>query len=446
VNHRLQEALAYRALGLRPLPIKPGTKALALPKGARVTYEKRPPTDRELQQWFPNDRKNLALLLGPACNLLIINVNMKHGHNGLASLNGLSIPPTPTILTPHDGLAYLFRVPDRERFPSPFKTHTTVPGFPPNAIELRGAGGYQVVPSSHLEARTRGDGTIDPGGDYHFAEPWTLTRVFHDLDDLPAWLLDLWIASDRMPQHQMVGAVRRTTRVVPKPMASSCIEKDTTTGHAAYSTTVYGEVLGASVVEAMTQDRALEESCAQFLGLRVDGRNFACPLPGHDEAHSSASMVWNQKGELVLRDWHRRHGKEFWAIPEVYAALTIGHIATDDRGFAVSLKGPSMVTWRIRLWVARGVIKPVPVPMPPLPSDEPRSVAKVYSGIRLLYGCKWHYEPGAPTVLAWSFVAGWCGVGIEAAGKAIRWIVERQILVLAGRERGHLVYLPGEVE
>jgi hypothetical protein len=194
MSRRLHEAHLYRAQGFHPLPIQAGTKALAF-KGQRATYERRPPTTQELRTWFRDDRKNIALLLGRIPQLLVLNINLKRGQDGFATLRGCPLPPTPTIVTPHDGLALLFRPPDRERYPFPFKLHPEVPGWP--GLELRGAGGYQLVPSSRLDATPRKDGTVDPAGTYRFDDAWAMARLLGDLADLPGWLLDLWITCDR---------------------------------------------------------------------------------------------------------------------------------------------------------------------------------------------------------------------------------------------------------
>jgi len=195
MSRRLHEAQLYRAQGFHPIPIKAGTKELALAKGQRATYERRPPTTQELRTWYRDDRKNIALLLGRIPHLLVLNINMKHGYDGFETLRGYPLPPTPTILTPHGGLVLLFRLPDRERYPFPFKLHPEVKDWP--GIELRGTGGYQLVPSSRLDTTTRKDGTVDPAGTYRFDDAWAMARLLGDLADLPSWLLDLWITCDR---------------------------------------------------------------------------------------------------------------------------------------------------------------------------------------------------------------------------------------------------------
>jgi Bifunctional DNA primase/polymerase, N-terminal len=177
-------AAKYRAQGFWPVPCEPGGKKAAVKWSV---YQRRQMTTQEMHAaWPPKGDANIALVLGPAARLLCLNVNMKHGQNGLRTLNGYTIPATPTILTPHEGFAYLFRVPDRERYPFAFRVHPRVRGH--HGIELRGAGGYQLVPSSHVDATAR-----DPAGDYRLADGWTLARLMVDLADVPDWLLDLWI-------------------------------------------------------------------------------------------------------------------------------------------------------------------------------------------------------------------------------------------------------------
>jgi hypothetical protein len=177
-------AAKYRAQGFWPVPCEPGSKKAAVKWSV---YQRRQMTTPEMHAaWPPKGDANIALVLGPAARLLCLNVNMKHGQNGLRALNGYTIPATPTILTPHGGFAHLFRVPDRGRYPCAFRVHPSVHDLP--GVELRGAGGYQLVPSSHVDATDR-----DPAGDYRLAGGWTLELLMVDLADVPDWLLELWI-------------------------------------------------------------------------------------------------------------------------------------------------------------------------------------------------------------------------------------------------------------
>src|SRR5687767_11061059 len=165
-------AQVFQEMAFHTIPTRAEDKALALGAGQRKIYERRCPTAQEVHAWWTRDPGyNVALLLGPACRLLVLNVNQKHGFDGLGTLKRkghvIRNELTPAILTPHSGAAYCFKPPDREQFPLPFKTHIRVPDYP--GIELRGTGGYQLVPPSRVKATTR-----DPAGDYRFAMPWTL--------------------------------------------------------------------------------------------------------------------------------------------------------------------------------------------------------------------------------------------------------------------------------
>ncbi len=137
----------------------------------------------------------------------------------------------------------------------------------------------------------------------------------------------------------------------------------------------------------------------------------------------------------MYHDWHRLDGKEWWTLPEVYAAVYTGA--------AVPLPGPSLAVWRLRLLIEAQVVEPYPVDLPSLPGEAPRSVQRVYEGFRRLLACKWTWEPGTPTMFGRNFAAGWCSVGREAAGKAVHWLVGRQVIARAGRYKGRPVYLPG---
>jgi hypothetical protein len=201
--------------------------------------------------------------------------------------------------------------------------------------------------------------------------------------------------------------------------------------------------IGASGLAALLQDHATMEGCAACLGWRADGGNFACPLPGHAEATPSASLYWNDNGELVFRDWHQRSGKEFWTLSEVCAAVVSGRILTDENGLARTLSDASMATWSLRLLVEAKRLEPYPVRLPPLPDDALGSVVRLYEGLTLLFGAKWAYAPGQPTMFTRSFAQDWCGVSEKTAWVGTQWLLQRQIIVPAGQDKGRPVYLPG---
>jgi hypothetical protein len=81
-------------------------------------------------------------------------------------------------------------------------------------------------------------------------------------------------------------------------------------------------------------------ACAASLGLPIDrvGHAFLCVLPGHAEAHPSASLHRDPRiGTLQYRDWHGRSGVAWYTLPDVRACLACGQ--------ALRLRRPSVATW-----------------------------------------------------------------------------------------------------
>jgi hypothetical protein len=186
MSDHLPHVLRYAAQAFRPIPTRD-----KVPFEDWEKYQHQPPTTIDRHRWWPGTGKqnpNIALVLGPACNLLVLNVNVKNGHDGLLTLKrlGWDLPTTtftPTIRTPSGGLAYLFRPPDPTRYPSEFRTYVYPKGY--DGLEFRGSGGIQVVPPSRTTH-----------GAYTLVKPWTLTRIQAQLADLPTSLLEAWLALD----------------------------------------------------------------------------------------------------------------------------------------------------------------------------------------------------------------------------------------------------------
>jgi hypothetical protein len=129
-------------------------------------------------------------------------------------------------------------------------------------------------------------------------------------------------------------------------------------------------------------------ACAAALGLPTDrvGQGFRCILPGHAEAHPSASLHWDPKtGALMYRDWHARDSVEWYTLPDVRASLACGQ--------AVRLRGPSVATWQLQLLVEMKILDPYPVTGGPLPPGVRPAVRKVYEGFEFLLACKWWHTP-----------------------------------------------------
>jgi hypothetical protein len=203
----LPHVFRYRAQAYRAIPTRG-----KIPLEGWEKYQHQSPATNDGDRWWPGTGKrnpNITLVLGPRCNLLVLNVNVKHGKNGRATLQrlGWDLPTTltPTIRTPSGGRAYLFSPPDPARYPSEFRTHVYPKGY--DGLEFRGSGGIQVVPPSHTK-----------DGAYTFIKPWTLTRIQAQLADLPAWLLEAWLALDA--RENVAGDRARHSGHTRKPASS----------------------------------------------------------------------------------------------------------------------------------------------------------------------------------------------------------------------------------
>jgi hypothetical protein len=175
---------------------------------------------------------------------------------------------------------------------------------------------------------------------------------------------------------------------------------------------------------------------ALFLGLpeRI-GQTFQCILPGHRDDAPSCTLYVGRDQRLQYHDFHARHdARQWWAMPEVYAATTTGHLAT--------LSKPSMLTWQIRLLVDAKIVDPAFVPHRPLPANVKASVRKTYQGLIHLFACKWLYDYGKPSSFSWRFAEGWCGVSVRMAGEATQWLLANGYIRIVEKYRRTALFLP----
>jgi putative DNA primase/helicase len=160
VSSSLDAALRYLSLGFVPLPIKKGSKKPLVEWGE---LQSRRPSESEVRAWFSQwPDANIAIVTGQISG--IIALDLESG----ADLGDRPIPPTPLQLTGGGGKHYLFR-------------H---PGFPiANAVrildrvDVRGDGGYIVVPPS-----------LHPSGRRY---EWVISPEIEPLAEPPEWLLAL---------------------------------------------------------------------------------------------------------------------------------------------------------------------------------------------------------------------------------------------------------------
>lgn len=215
------------------------------------------------------------------------------------------------------------------------------------------------------------------------------------------------------------------------------------TGHGDPALALASATPRSGVVSAshLLRDQRFNDAALRLLGL--DGcaaRAFRCVLPGHAEAHPSATLVVTDEGVVLYHDWHRRDGCEWLLLPAVYAAVVSGEVRP--------LRGPELAVWTLRMAIDAGVISPAPVDAPECPEDVDETTKRVYAGFIRLLQCKWLIEPGAPTVFSWRFAAAWCGVGRGGAAqrrvqRAMAELLRRGLIRVAGQHGRMALFVPG---
>jgi hypothetical protein len=451
---RLPIVLCYVQQGCRPIPCQAGTKHA---RDSWTRFQRHDPTVHNRHRWWTGTRQNnenVALILGPppGGNLLAMNVNVKNGHDGPATLHRLSwvMPPTPTIRTPSGGLCYFFKVPDPSIYRFPFGTYVHPPGY--DGLEFRGAKSYQLVPTSRT-----------PEGCYEFLPPWTLDRFRADLAELPGAILQAWTRLDGgakifgRDEPVTIGTTRKpaptavliTDLSPPQPQPTSTAQnhpqhlttKTTTLLHwkdRDFTTEDYTDFDGG---EVGYDDGACTAHVCGLVRLDVSALSgawpFPCILPRHGpDRDPSATRFQTSSGHYLYHDWHARSGDEFWPVPDVFAALVTGKVKR--------LPKPSRKTWRLRLMVEAGLLEPYPVEMKPIPDDLPKLLRHFCERFRYLCACKWTYQERAPTMFSDEFAAGWCGIREGSIWKLRRLAMAHGFMVVARDDQGHLVYLPGK--
>lgn len=165
MSELLGAALAYAAAGLHVFPCKPAAKVPACAHGALAATVD---PERITAWWRSNADYNVAVATGEASALFVVDID---GLIGAAELRELEaqhgvLPETWDARTPNDGRHVGFAWPGQ---PVPNSVGRVAPN-----IDIRGQGGYVVVPPSRLAC-----------GKY----TWS-TNCADELADAPHWLVD----------------------------------------------------------------------------------------------------------------------------------------------------------------------------------------------------------------------------------------------------------------
>ncbi len=135
----LSHAIAYAGLNFSIIPIKPQSKKSAV---GWKTYQTRKATPEEIQDWWDhNPQRNIAAVTGAVSNIVVIDIDPRKG-GSIDALKELGVTDddlnTVTCRTGGSGLHIYYRHPGKY-LPSAILS---------NGIDLKGDGGYVVLPPS----------------------------------------------------------------------------------------------------------------------------------------------------------------------------------------------------------------------------------------------------------------------------------------------------------
>lgn len=157
----LEAALTYQARGWSIFPIVPLAKT---PIINWKPCQRKAASEEQIKKWWKDfPFSSIGLATGKISNLIVLDVD---GEEGAKYIKDRGIPPTPCVKT-KKGYHYYFKHPG-----------FSVQNFAKKkGLDLRGDGGYVILPTSK-----------HPSG---IKYEWTISPEKEDLADPPAWLLQL---------------------------------------------------------------------------------------------------------------------------------------------------------------------------------------------------------------------------------------------------------------
>lgn len=148
-------------------------------------------------------------------------------------------------------------------------------------------------------------------------------------------------------------------------------------------------------------------------------------------------------GVWKLRCW--REGKARTAA-ESFHTLAAVRAAIAYRK-TVALSNIERAVWYRRLWAEAGLIRPLAVALPPLPSDATKPTRQAIRGFAILTGLRWLTYYGQPVPYTLDFAAAWSSVSKREARIAVNQALEsgtiRQVDELVAGARHTRLFLPG---
>lgn len=136
-----ESALQYAKKGFKVFPLYPNSKSQQV---LRSWINEATNDLEQIRKWW-NENPNYNIGLVTGIGLMVIDVDVKNGKDGIASLkqHGKELPTTATVRTPTEGLHIYYHVED--------KISNRVNLY--DGIDIRGDGGYIVAPPSIIDGK-----------------------------------------------------------------------------------------------------------------------------------------------------------------------------------------------------------------------------------------------------------------------------------------------------
>jgi putative DNA primase/helicase len=156
-------------LGFKVVPLIPGRKLPLIKEWQHQASDDLDTITAWATEW-PD--ANIAIATGVKSGVLVIDIDMKDGKNGQATLDALAkegkvLPPSPTLMTPSGGLHRLFFAVPGLRNVVEIQAGRGIGA----GVDLRADGGLAVMPPSVLTEWRKGDEFVHRAGAYRWLVP-----------------------------------------------------------------------------------------------------------------------------------------------------------------------------------------------------------------------------------------------------------------------------------
>jgi len=404
-GHSMRDfALAYAEAGFPVFPVKQLDKSPHTRHGFKDAT-----TDvHQIERWWTRwPCAGIGIPTGNRTGLLVLDADAREGRDGNAVIEAMlfmegqrSLGATVVVRTGSGGHHHYFSQPAGQ------EVRCSADKFGPG-LDVRGEGGYVVVPPSPHESGT--------------PYAWVRGSLLDSPPPVaPGWLFSALFTSSP-PKARSHTRSHMFSQGREKKNLSALGEPPPSLPWEALVDLGAEGALGAWAGAEVAVQRVLDHWGVDA----APGKAFRCVLPGHEERHASASLFRsNETGVWRYHDWHGRDGPEWWSLAEVHASRCAGQPVRF--GEDQPLRTPSESRWWLRLWHDAGLlaVEPQALPLPPGLTEPERKLAE---GFALLVSLRRTREIGAVPFTR-RFAPGWCGVTEWQARRGIESLIRHGVI------------------